>query len=77
MNTGEDNEPGINGAIMTKEIGDMVKNTISVESYDEFAEKIEKKGGKMLTPKMEMALGYFGRFQDTEGNVFAIRSLNK
>ncbi|MDY9922267.1 hypothetical protein [Methanobacterium sp.] len=28
VTTGEDNEPGINGAIMSKEMGEMVKNTI-------------------------------------------------
>ncbi len=64
---------GINGAIMTKKMGEIVKNTIGVESYDEFAKKIEKEGGKMLTEKMHIpAIGYMGSFQYTEGNIFAI-----
>lgn len=73
VTTGEDEEPGINGAIMTKEMGEMVRDTISVDSYDEFAKKIEKAGGKMLTEKMEIPMmGYTGSFQDSEGNIFAI-----
>ena len=73
VTTGEDDEPGINGAIMPKEMGELVRDTISVESYDEFAKKIEKEGGKMLTEKMNIpGMGDTGSFQDTEGNVFAI-----
>ncbi len=73
VKTGEDDEPGINGAIMPKEFGSMVRDTISVDSYDEFAKKIEMEGGKMLTEKMNVpGMGDTGSFQDTEGNVFAI-----
>ena len=73
VTTGEDEEPGINGAIMTKEMGEMVRDTISVDAYDEFAKKIEKAGGKMLTEKMEIPMmGFTGSFQDSEGNIFAI-----
>jgi predicted enzyme related to lactoylglutathione lyase len=73
VTTGDDDEPGINGAIMPKEMGEMVRDTISVDSYDEFAKKIEKEGGKMLTEKMNVpGMGDTGSFQDTEGNVFAI-----
>jgi len=73
VTTGEDDEPGINGAIMLKEMGGMVRDTISVDSYDEFAKKIEMEGGKMLTEKMEISnMGFTGSFQDTEGNIFAI-----
>jgi len=73
LTTGEDDEPGINGAIMPKKFGAMVRDTISVDSYDEFAQKIEKKGGKMLTEKMPIpGMGFNGLFQDTEGNVLGI-----
>ena len=73
ITTGEDKEPGINGAIMTKEMGNMVRDTIGVDSYDDFAKKIEKEGGKMLSEKMEIPnMGFMGSFQDTEGNIFAI-----
>jgi predicted enzyme related to lactoylglutathione lyase/uncharacterized protein YndB with AHSA1/START domain len=73
VSTGPDEEPGINGAIMPRESGDMVRNTISVDSYEEFAEKIEGQGGKMLTEKMTIpGMGFNGLFQDTEGNMFGI-----
>ena len=64
---------GIDGAIMPKDMGEMVRDTIGVESYDEFAKKIEKEGGKMLTEKMTIpGMGVMGSFKDTEGNIFAL-----
>ncbi len=73
VTTGEDDEPGINGAIMTKEMGNMIRNTIGVESFDEYAEKIEKAGGKMVTEKQTIpGIGTMAAFQDTEGNVSVI-----
>jgi len=73
VSTGPEDEPGINGAIMLKKFGDMVRDTISVDSYEEFVKKIESQGGKMLTDKMIIpGMGFNGLFQDTEGNVFGI-----
>lgn len=73
VTAGEDDEPGINGAIMTKDMGKMVRDTINVDSYDYYVKKIENEGGKMLTEKMEIPnMGFMGSFQDTEGNIFAI-----
>jgi uncharacterized protein len=36
VTTGDDYEPGINGATMPNEVDTMVVNTISVDSYDEY-----------------------------------------
>lgn len=73
VTAGDDDEPGINGAIMPQEFGTAVRNTISVDSFDEFAQKIEDNGGKMLTEKMEIpGMGFTGQFQDTEGNILGI-----
>ncbi|WP_414468667.1 SRPBCC domain-containing protein [Methanobacterium sp. ACI-7] len=73
VTAGEDDEPGISGAIMPKESGDSIRDTISVDSYDKFAQKIESEGGKMLTEKMTIpGMGFNGFFQDTEGNVMGI-----
>lgn len=73
VTAGDDEEPGIHGAIMTKESGDVVRDTISVDSFDEFAQKIEENGGKMLTDKMEIpGMGFTGLFKDTEGNIMGI-----
>ncbi len=74
VQTGEDKEPGINGAIMrrTPMIGPTT-NTISVPSVDEFAAKILANGGKIVAPKMPIpGVGYFAYCQDTEGNIFGI-----
>ncbi|MEN4016918.1 MAG: VOC family protein [Methanobacterium sp.] len=71
ITTGPDEEPGINGAIMPKEEGnDMVRNSIEVDSFDEFKEKIESEGGKMLMEKTQIpGIGDWALFQDTEGNI--------
>jgi predicted enzyme related to lactoylglutathione lyase len=51
----------------------MVSDVISVDSYDEFAKKIEMSGGKMITEKMTIPdMGYTGSFQDTEGNILGV-----
>jgi len=71
--TGLDNEPGINGAIMTKEPHKTTVNTIGVPSVDEYAKKIADAGGKVLTPKTAIpGVGYFSYCVDTEGNNFGI-----
>lgn len=73
IKTGEEGQPGIDGAIMTKEMGQMIRNTIAVESFDDFAEKIKDNGGTMITEKMTIpGIGIMGSFQDTEGNISAI-----
>ncbi len=71
--TGEENEPGINGAIMSREMDEMVKNAIGVDSFQEYAEKIEVAGGKMLMEKQTIpGVGTMASFEDTEGNVSVI-----
>jgi predicted enzyme related to lactoylglutathione lyase len=71
--TGPDSEPGINGAIMSKETQKTTVNTVNVSSVDEYAKKIVEAGGKILTPKMPIpGVGYFSYCVDTEGNVFGI-----
>ena len=71
--TGPDNQPGINGAIMTRETQRTTVNTIGVSSVDEFAKKIVDAGGKVVTPKTAiLGVGYFAYCVDTEGNVFGI-----
>ncbi|MEN6330157.1 MAG: VOC family protein [Methanobacteriaceae archaeon] len=73
INTGPEDEPGIGGAIMTKEMGEMVRNTIGVESIDEYITKIQEEGGKMVTEKSTIpGVGAMAAFQDPEGNIFVI-----
>ena len=48
--TGPDSEPGINGAIMTRETQKTTVNTINVSSVDEYAKKAK---GSIVTPPAE------------------------
>lgn len=73
VTTGPEEEPGIHGAIMTKEMGDTVRDTIQVDSLEEAMAKIEEKGGKMLTEKGDIpGVGSMAAFQDPEGNMMVI-----
>jgi uncharacterized protein len=73
VTTGEDEEPGINGAILPKKFSGMVRDAISVDSYREAVKKIENAGGKMLTDAMPVeGVGITGAFEDTEENQFLI-----
>jgi uncharacterized protein len=73
VTTGEEGEPGINGAIMSREMGEMVKNAIGVDSFQEYAQKIEEFGGKMLMEKQTIpGVGTMAAFEDTEGNISVI-----
>lgn len=71
--TGEKGEPGIDGAITTREQIKSTTNTISVSSVEESSKRIEDAGGKVLTPKMPIqGVGWFAYCIDTEGNGFGI-----
>lgn len=72
--TGEDKEPGINGAISIKgNTHPTTINTISVPSFEEAVKKIKLAGGEILGPKMAVpSVGYMTYCKDTEGNLFGI-----
>jgi predicted enzyme related to lactoylglutathione lyase len=71
--TGPDSEPGIDGAIMTRETQKTTVNTVNVPSVDEYAKKIVDAGGRILMPKTPIpGVGYFSYCVDTEGNIFGI-----
>ena len=74
--TGEEDQPGIDGAIMPRE-GPAAQantvNTVEVSSFDEFADKVKAAGGKLLSPKQEIpGVGYHAYCADTEGNLFGL-----
>jgi predicted enzyme related to lactoylglutathione lyase len=71
-NTGEGD--GINGAIMRSEDGvARTVNTIDVPNIDEYIQKIEAHGGKVLMEKQTIpGVGYFASVQDPEGHIFGI-----
>lgn len=80
ITTGDDKEPGINGALMKRQgrkypdmavIGYVC--TVQVDNIDEYMKKAEKSGGVNAVPKNTIpGVGYVAYFQDTEGNVFGI-----
>jgi hypothetical protein len=73
VTTGEQNQPGINGAIRRRTHKGSTWNTIDVPSVDDFVKKIEKAGGKVVQQKVAIpGVGYFAYCADTEGNVFGI-----
>jgi len=77
--TGSEKEPGIDGGLskrMEPLSGTGVRAyicTIGVSSVDEYAKKIEKAGGTIVMPKMQlMGVGWFVQAKDTEGNLFSL-----
>jgi predicted enzyme related to lactoylglutathione lyase len=73
VTTGEDKEPGINGALMERTNLETTVNTIGVPSVDEFVKKITAAGGKVVMPKgVVPSQGYLAYCADTEGNVFGV-----
>ncbi len=74
VKTGEDKEPGIDGAIMRRMDKKAITcNTIGVSSVDLFLKKIVKAGGKVVQKKTTIpGVGYMAYCADTEGNVFGI-----
>lgn len=72
--TGDENQMGINGAIMKREEpGASVFNTIAVSNIDESLEKVLSAGGEAVTPPMEIpGVGMFAYIKDTEGNKVGI-----
>jgi len=66
--------PGVNGGMMKKQHPQhKFTHYIQVESVDEYCKKVEKLGGKVLTPKMEVpGIGWWALAIDPEGNHFAL-----
>jgi predicted enzyme related to lactoylglutathione lyase len=75
VNTGTDNEPGINGGLTRPREGQSpgTLNTIAVPSLDQSIKKIEQRGGKVCVPKMAIPkVGWLAYAQDPAGNVFGV-----
>ncbi|WP_432357090.1 VOC family protein [Sporosarcina sp. UB5] len=79
--TGDDSEPGINGALMKRqsappEAGQAVNGftcTIGVANYDAVEEKILANGGTVALPKYALpGMAWQGYYHDSEGNIFGI-----
>ena len=73
VTTGDENEPGINGAIMKRpDPAASGVNYINVDSIEQFTEKTQASGGTVVMPKMAVPnVGYVAVCKDTEGNDLA------
>lgn len=58
--------------------GQRITNYINVRSVDEYSEKVEKLGGRVVAPKhIVPGMGYFAICLGTENNCFAIWEYNE
>ncbi len=76
INTGNEEEPGIQGALQGRR--EIVKGkpmfgfecTLGVESIDDTIAAVEANGGKIVMPKFQIpTVGTLVFFEDTEGNI--------
>ncbi len=72
--TGEEGEPGIDGAITGREAPEQVPiNYVSVPSLSEYLEKASKLGARVTVGKQAVpGMGWFAHIVDLEGNPLGI-----
>jgi uncharacterized protein len=69
----EDDNKGITGGLMKRNILPTVTNYILVNSIDEYISKINKSGGRVTVQKTEIPnLGFYAMFLDSENNLFGL-----
>lgn len=74
INTGQDPEPGIDGAIMARGgTADTVVNTVAVNSVDDTLDHVKRLGGSAVTDVMPIpGVGRFAYCKDLDGNLFGV-----
>jgi len=74
VHTESGSEPGINGALSQREFpGQPIGISIEVPSVDDFAARVEQRGGKLLVRKATIPkVAWFSVCQDSEGNTFVL-----
>jgi len=72
--TGEGDEPGINGGIMrSDEVFSGTVNSIDVPDIDTYVEKVKQYGGEIVVEKHAIpGVGYNAYCKDVEGTLFGI-----
>jgi predicted enzyme related to lactoylglutathione lyase len=70
ISTGEAQEGTLNmGGLYKRQMSELIINHVAVEDIDKVLAKVEKLGGKIMMPKMEIhSVGLNAIIQDTEGN---------
>lgn len=74
-------KPGaINGGLLKRQNPSQpFMNYVSVDSIDAMLKVVQKNGGKICMPKMEIGkgMGWIAAFQDTEGNMMGLHQMGK
>lgn len=72
--TGEAQEGTLNsGGMYKRQMSELITNHVAVENIDEVLAKVEKLGGTIIMPKMEIqSVGLNAIIQDTEGNTIGL-----
>ena len=68
-------DEGVNGGMMKRQSPEQqgITNYFDVKSVQEYSAKVEKLGGKVISPKMPVpGMGYMAVCTDTENNGFGI-----
>lgn len=73
VETGPEDQPGINGGLGKREKDDRVVNTIEVDNVDESLKQVKEQGGTVTMDKGPIpGVGWFAQFKDPEGNLFGL-----
>jgi predicted enzyme related to lactoylglutathione lyase len=74
VTTGEDTQPGVDGAIMARGgTANTVTNTVAVDSVDETLARVRDLGGEVVTDVMPIpGVGRFAYCKDLDDNLFGI-----
>ena len=73
IETGPEDQAGINGGLGVRQGDDRVVNTIGVRDIDSILDQVKAKGGNVITEKGPIpGVGWFAQFKDPEGNVFGL-----
>jgi uncharacterized protein len=73
IETGPEDQSGINGGLSIRKKDNYIVNSIDVDSIDKTIKDIKESGGKIVEDKTAIpGYGYYALFEDTEGNLMSI-----
>lgn len=73
VQTGPDDQPGINGAFMDAASNNRLTYVLDVDDVDTYVEKVKQHGGTVVMPKdVVPGIGYLAYFEDLDGNLFGV-----
>ena len=78
VTTGEEGQPGINGAIMRAQQPEQTTtNTVDVEDLDATVARATAAGATVVVPRMPIpGMGFLAYLTDTEGNTFGMMEVD-